>query len=132
METLIWRRQPVRAGSFEEEIAGLHVQWQPALDIYETQDQFLLVFSLPGVRADDLEVMVADGRLIVSGRRLLPLPPAVKAHLIESPRGYFERRVRLPGNSDLAALGTELTDGQLVVRIPKARMPAVQIRVTTL
>jgi HSP20 family molecular chaperone IbpA len=84
------------------------------------------------VRADDLEVMVSDGRLIVSGRRLLQLPPGVKAHLIESPRGYFERRVRLPGNSDLAALGTELTDGQLLVRVPKVRRPAVHIRVTTL
>jgi HSP20 family molecular chaperone IbpA len=55
----------------------------------------------------------------------------VKAHLIESPRGYFERRVRLPGNSDLAALATELTDGQLLVRVPKVRRQAVQIRVTT-
>jgi HSP20 family molecular chaperone IbpA len=132
VETLIWRRQPVRAGSFEDEITGLNVQWQPALDIYETQDQFLLVFSLPGVRAEDLEVMVADGRLVVSGRRLLPLPPGVRAHLIESPRGYFERRVRLPGNSDLAALGTELADGQLLVRVPKVSRPAVQIRVTRL
>jgi HSP20 family protein len=131
MEMLIWRRQPFQAGSFEDEVVGAEVDWQPDLDIYETADRYLLVFGLPGVGAADVEVVVSNRRLIVSGRRRLPLPSGVKALLIESPRGTFERRVRLPGNSDLAGLATELSDGQLLVRVPKAPSEVVRVRVTS-
>jgi len=124
-------RQPVQAGSFEDEPIGANVEWQPALDIYEAAESFLLVFALPGVRPQDVEAMVVDRSFAVSGTRHVPLPAGVRAHLIESARGYFERRVRLPGNADLAGLRTELANGQLLVEIPKRRTGPVRITVTT-
>jgi HSP20 family protein len=124
-------RQPVQAGSFEDEPVGADVEWHPALDIYEAADSFLLVFALPGVRAQDVEAMVVDRSFVVSGTRHVPLPPGVRAHLIESARGRFERRIRLPGGADLAGLRTDLTNGQLVVHIPKRRTGPIRIRVTT-
>ncbi|TMC12024.1 MAG: Hsp20/alpha crystallin family protein [Chloroflexi bacterium] len=124
-------RQPVRAGSFEDEPVGPDVEWQPALDIYEATDSFLLVFALPGVRPQDVEAMLVSRSFVVTGTRHVPLPAGVRAHLIESARGYFERRVRLPGNADLTGLRTELTNGQLLVEIPKRRTGTVRVRVTT-
>lgn len=124
-------RRAVQAGSFEDESVGPNVEWQPALDIYEAADSFLLVFALPGVRAEDMEAMVVDRSFAVTGTRHVPLPAGVRAHLIESARGYFERRIRLPGNADLADLRTELTNGQLIVHIPKRRTGSVRVRVTT-
>lgn len=124
-------RQPVRAGSFEDEPVGPDVDWQPALDIYEGADSFLLVFALPGVRAEDVEAMVVDRSFVVRGVRFVPLPPGVRAHLIESARGTFERRVRLPGSVDLAGLRTELTNGQLLVQAPRRRTGPVHVRVTS-
>ncbi len=126
---LIWKRQPVQAGGFTDEVTGPEVEWQPALDIYETTDEYLLVLSVPGVRPDDVEAVVAGGTLVVSGRRALPLPVDAAAHLIEAPRGYFERRIRLPGSSDLTALRTELEYGELVIHVPKAKQPPIRIRV---
>jgi HSP20 family protein len=124
-------RQSVQAGSFEDEPVGPNVEWQPPLDIYEATDRFLLVFVLPGVRVQDLEAMVADRSFVVTGYRHVPLPPGVRAHLIESARGYFERRIRLPGNADLTGVRTDLTNGQLVVQIPKRRTGRVRVPVTT-
>lgn len=124
-------RQPVQAGSFEDEPVGPDVHWQPALDIYESAESFLLVFALPGVRAQDVEATVVDRSFAVTGTRDVPLPAGVRAHLIESARGYFERRIRLPGSADLARLRTELANGQLLVEIPKRRPRSVRVRVTT-
>jgi HSP20 family protein len=124
-------RRPVQAGSFEDEAVGPDVEWQPALDIYEATDGFLLVFALPGVRPQDVEAMLVSRSFVVTGTRHVPLPAGVRAHLIESARGYFERRVRLPGNADLTGLRTELTNGQLLVEIPKRRTGTVRVRVTT-
>ncbi len=129
--TLIWVRQPVQAGSFEDEPVGPDVEWQPALDIYEAAEGFLLVFALPGVRVQDVEAMVVDRSFVVTGTRHVPLPASVRAHLIESARGYFERRIRLPGNADLTGVRTELTNGQLLVQIPKRRTGPVRVTVTT-
>jgi HSP20 family protein len=123
-------RQPVQAGSFADEPVGPNVEWQPALDVYESADSFLLVFALPGVRADDVEAMVEDRSFVVTGTRHVPLPEGVRAHLIESARGYFERRIRLPGNVDLTGLRTELTNGQLLVQAPKRRTGPIRVRVT--
>jgi HSP20 family molecular chaperone IbpA len=127
----IWVRQPVQAGSFEDEPVGPYVDWQPALDIYEAPDRFLLVFALPGVRAQDVEAVVVDRSFIIRGTRHTPIPAGVRTHLIESARGSFERRMRLPTNADLAGLRTRLTSGQLLVRIPKQRTGRVRVRVTT-
>ena len=124
-------RQTVRAGSFEDEPVWTDVEWRPALDIYEAADSFLLVFALPGVRPQDVEAMVVDRSFVVSGIRNVPLTPGVRAHLMESARGRFERRIRLPDDSDLTGLRTDLTNGQLVVHIPKRRSRPIRIRVTT-
>ena len=124
-------RQSVQAGGFADEPVGADVERQPALDIYEAAESFLLVFSLPGVREQDVEAMVVDGAFVVTGTRHVPLPAGVRAHLIESARGSFARRIRLPGNADLAGLRTELTNGQLIVHVPKRRSGTIRIKVTT-
>jgi len=124
-------RQQVQAGGFADEPVGPDAEWQPALDIYEAADSFLLVFALPGVRAQDVEAMVVDRAFVVTGTRHVPLPDGVRAHLIESARGTFERRIRLPANADLTGLRSELTSGQLLVQIPKRRTGTIRIRVTS-
>ena len=75
--------------------------------------------------------MVEDRAFVVTGTRHVPLPDGVRAHLIESARGTFERRIRLPGDADLTGLRTELTNGQLLVQIPKRRTGTIRIRVTS-
>ncbi len=71
--------------------------WEPPVDVLETDREVLILVALPGVDPDQVEAVVEDGSLVVSGRRLLPaeLRCAV-IHRLELPQGRFERRVPLP------------------------------------
>ena len=41
----------------------------PACDIEENEDQFLLSLDVPGVSRENIQIEVADGRLVVSAER---------------------------------------------------------------
>ncbi|MGI4954032.1 MAG: Hsp20/alpha crystallin family protein [Janthinobacterium lividum] len=79
--------------------------WEPPVDVLETELGLLVVVALPGVRADEMEIVIADGVLMVRGtRRWPPLDGPARAHRIELPHGRFERRLPLPhGTYQLAA-----------------------------
>jgi len=118
---IVWTIRPTGpAGDISDEtLPGLDADWQPPLDIYETADEFFLVLCVPGVGAEDLDLTVLGTSITISGRRVTPIPPRVRAVYLESPRGRFLRRLRLPTTCDTEAIGTQLANGQLVVRVPK-------------
>jgi HSP20 family protein len=128
---LIWRRPPLLTGSFEDDRVGLDVGWRPDLDVFELPTEFLLFLSLPGVRPEDVDVTVSGRTMTVSGSRQPPIPENAVAHLIESTRGRFERRVRLPASSDISRIRTEMADGQLLVRLPKAPPQSLKVTIRT-
>ena len=120
MRMLILHEPKLPTGSFEDEQTGLELAWRPEMDVFELPHEYLLSLSLPGVRPGNVEATAAGKSLFVSGERMPAIPDGAVAHLIESRAGRFERRVRLPADADLAGLRTEMADGQLLVRIPKA------------
>jgi HSP20 family protein len=71
--------------------------WEPPVDVLETEREVLIFIALPGVDPDQVNAVIEDGTLVVSGRRILPaeLRTAV-IHRLELPQGCFERRVPLP------------------------------------
>lgn len=72
--------------------------WEPPLDLFETEDEYRIVIALPGVPAEQLDVLLEDRTLIVTGERSFPLEDAGAAliHRLELPYGRFERRIDLP------------------------------------
>src|ERR1700730_8303911 len=46
--------------------------WEPPIDVLETDREVLILIALPGVDPDDVEALIDEGVLIVSGRRVLP------------------------------------------------------------
>jgi HSP20 family protein len=94
----------------------------PPLDFSESRDAYLVRLDVPGLRKDELAVVIDQGALQVSGE--LRAAPA-GAHVIrraERLRGPFRRAVPLPHNADPAAVNAGLADGVLTVRIGK-RVP---------
>jgi HSP20 family molecular chaperone IbpA len=73
------------------------LSWEPPIDVLETEREVLILVALPGVDPDQVEAVIENGTLVVSGRRILPaeLRSAV-IHRLELPQGRFERRVPLP------------------------------------
>lgn len=94
--------------------------WEPPVDVLETDDAVLILLALPGVDAAQVQVVIEDGVLIVTGERTLPeeLHRAI-IHRLELPRGRFERRLQLPsGHYDSARNFS--ANGCLVVHLAKA------------
>lgn len=77
------------------------------VDIYETQDAFVMKADLPGVSRDDLTIQVIEGRLrIASVRR----SPGTTSYL---------RVFHLPEGVSSAETQAYLKDGVLTVKLPK-------------
>jgi HSP20 family protein len=117
---LVWRREPIRFGELADEtVDEPGIDWRPDLDVYETPEEFLLVLCLPGIAPDGIDLTVLGSTLTISGHRRVQLPPEARPMLLESPRGRFLRRIRVPVRCDMEGIGTRLADGQLVIRVPK-------------
>ena len=92
-----------------------------ALDMYETDDTYVVKASLPGVKPEEVDVHVEDGVLTIRGetKREENVENA-RYHWQERWYGQFERSVRLPSQVDTSKVEATLKDGILTVHIPKS------------
>ena len=95
--------------------------WAPAVDIRETDKEYLIKADLPEVRKEDVKVEFQDGFLTVEGeRRQEKEQKGTKFHKIEREYGKFVRRFALPTKVDTARVQAEFKDGVLNVHLPKS------------
>ena len=97
------------------------ISWEPPVDVLETNDAVLVLVALPGVDAQQVQLVIHNGVLLIAGERVLPpeLRTAV-IHRIELPQGRFERQVPLPAGV-YEQPTSAVSDGCLIVRLPKGR-----------
>ena len=93
--------------------------WEPPVDLYEHGDELRLLVALPGVVAEQLEVVLEEGlsdaTLVVRGERPMPADlHGAAIHRLEIPYGRFERRVILP-SGNFRLLQQILQNGCLVL-----------------
>ena len=95
-------------------------QWQPAIDVLETDDAVEVVVDVCGVPAAALRVLARAGVLLVVGEKApQPSPAEQSFHLVEREFGRFVRAVPLNGAFDIAAARATIRDGELTVHLPK-------------
>lgn len=93
----------------------------PAVNIWEENDRLLLEAELPGVKAEDLDIAVVGNELTITGRRSgTEQREGVVQHRTERSSGAFTRQVTLPVDIDDERVEAKLTDGVLLVTLPKA------------
>lgn len=98
-------------------------EFTPALDVYETPDEFVVFVSTPGVSEKDLQVELTNGTLTVSGeRKALIEDENVQAHYVSRMGGYgkFSVTYTLPTAIDENRVKAVYRNGVLEVRLPKA------------
>ncbi|MFO0587312.1 MAG: Hsp20/alpha crystallin family protein [Polyangiaceae bacterium] len=90
----------------------------PNVDVYENENELLVIADLPGVNKEDMGIHFEKGRLTIEGRRA-PQNPKWTARLNES-EGYDYRRTFLvPQGIDAEKIAAELNQGVLTVHLPK-------------
>jgi HSP20 family protein len=88
---------------------------RPAIDIYDTTDEILLLADLPGVSSDALSVSFDNGELTIEGSRTLPSPRD------EEPQSViYTRTFRLPQGIDTDKIAANLKHGVLSVHLPRS------------
>jgi HSP20 family molecular chaperone IbpA len=99
--------------------------WQPNVDVYRTATGWLVKFELAGVCADEIDLQVLAGRMVLRGvRRDKVLEASEKKgeslpvhHRMEIAYSQFERILELPCDLKRADITTEYHDGLLLVFI---------------
>jgi HSP20 family molecular chaperone IbpA len=91
--------------------------WEPPVDIHESSDGLSLVFALPGVALEDIEVTLEPNALTVSALRPLTLTNRDSViRRLEIPHGRFVRRIALKG-ARMQVAETRYVNGCLEVRL---------------
>ena len=97
-------------------------EWNPELDLYETDDAFVLEVDLPGVKEKEASVGIEDGDLVLRGRRVCErVTEQSSFHRHERREGQFVRRLRLPTPVAQDKIRVVFSDGVLRVTLPKSK-----------
>jgi HSP20 family protein len=121
---------PARA---TEEEGAFFADWSPAVDVEETDKEYLIKADLPAVKKEDVKVGIEEGILTVQGERKQEKEEKNKRfHRMERSYGKFVRRMSVPMDVDQQKVAAEFKDGVLNVHLPKsngAKPRSVDIKV---
>jgi HSP20 family protein len=96
------------------------VSWEPPVDVYEGPDGFILLFALPGVAPEDIEIHLERTALTVSARRRVGATDRdALIRRLEIPHGRFVRQIALSGTA-LRVAASRCENGCLEVRLVRA------------
>jgi HSP20 family protein len=91
------------------------------MDAYRAGDEYVVVFDLPGVPQDAIELDVERNVLTVKAeRRPLTVSEGVEMQVAERPLGVFSRQLFLGDTLDTERITAEYESGVLTVKIPVA------------
>lgn len=100
--------------------AGAARRWMPAMDLLETDEDFVLRADLPGMTESDVNIELEDNVLTVSGERKAEREDKREGfYRMERAFGSFSRSLTLPKGVDPEAVSASFDQGVLEVRIPK-------------
>jgi HSP20 family protein len=117
---MLMRSDPFRElDALAQQIAGTAAR--PAampMDAYRSGDAFLVLFDLPGVEADSIELTVEQNVLTVHATRRRPEADNIQMVAAERPYGSFSRQLFLGETLDTEHIDANYDTGVLTLRIP--------------
>ena len=137
MATLIRFREPFRElAALQNEMARFlggpldagngrtNQAWMPAVDVWETEDELVYAFDLPGIPEESISVELDEGALTVSGERERSQEVSdERLYRFERRFGSFSRTIGLPQGTSEDSIRAEYKDGVLEVHVRKPEQP---------
>ncbi|HSV15891.1 MAG TPA: Hsp20/alpha crystallin family protein [Tepidisphaeraceae bacterium] len=105
--------------------------WAPNVNLYETDDNYLVCADLSGVEKEKIDVELSGNRLTIRGARGVPSSTDAEAagasaergklrvHVMEIDHGAFFREVELPEHVQRERITAHYLNGMLWIEIPK-------------
>lgn len=93
----------------------------PAVDIEETDNEYILDVDLPGVSRDHINIEAGQQDLRIHGDITERERTGVLRHRTRR-TGSFDYRVALPRGIDLEKISSRYSDGVLTVMVPRSEM----------
>jgi len=91
----------------------------PPIEVQQRPDAVVLRLDLPGVEADEIDVTMEDGNLIISGERRQEHREEREGLIrTEISYGTFHRSIPLPDGADEEKMTAQVRNGTLEVTIP--------------
>ncbi len=103
--------------------------WQPAVDIYETDKEIYVYMDLADVAPETLSVKIDRGLVTISGERRPPCHLKIRRiHQLEIEHGRFKRSIALPVPVDAETTSSRCKNGLLEIKLPR-QMAKRKIRI---
>ena len=94
--------------------------WLPSLDVWETENELVYAFDLPGVAESDIDVELSDDTLTVTAKREQSAKVEQdRFYRFERRFGTFSRAVGLPPGTDESKVQADYKDGVLEIHVAK-------------
>lgn len=113
-----------------ERLSAHHAEaWTPPIDVYETDDRYVIAAEVPGLEREHIDLLAEDTRLTIRGRRV-DRPSGsgeiLHFHQVERGHGAFTRTFEFGARIDAEAVSADLTNGVLTVTLPKTPQPPLR------
>jgi HSP20 family protein len=105
----------------------------PSVDLKETEDSYVVVAELPGLKKEMIDIAVSEDEVTLKGeRKETKEEKGENWHRRESVHGSFQRTISLPGTVNANKAEAKMSDGVLTLTLPKSeeeKKKAVKITV---
>jgi HSP20 family protein len=114
---------PVKEGE-EKKVSVKEEKWpepegELAVDMYQTENELVILSPIAGVKAEDLNLYLEGDMLFIEGERKKPIEEEGEYFLQECYWGKFSRKIVLPIEINPEKISASFKDGVLTIRIPK-------------
>lgn len=99
---------------------GYKYYYWPEVNIYSNINEFIVIAKLPGVKKEDVSIVLKDNSLKISGEKKKEEKENAGCYLDERYTGKFERRFLLNEKVDSNKIDAEMKNGLLMIKLPKS------------
>lgn len=101
--------------------------WRPPTDIYETEDDYIVLVEVAGMTEDDFAVSIEGNILTISGVRNTPIEGRRAFHQMEILFGDFVTQIELPASIEPEKTEAIYNNGFLKILLPKEKPKRIEI-----
>ena len=96
--------------------------YYPAVDIEETEKEFILSADMPGLKKKEVTIDIHDGIITIKGERMNEDKSSFNGYRMnERQFGSFNRSFRLPDNVNEDKIAAKFDNGELLITLPKTK-----------